>query len=104
MADMRLIVTGAAGRMGRMLIKAIAETPGVTLGAAIERKGAAALGADAGLLAGVGASGVLISDDPLPAMLARRRQSSISPLRRRASKWRRWPPRRASPMSSARPA
>ena len=37
MADMRLIVTGAAGRMGRMLIKAIAETPGVTLAAAIER-------------------------------------------------------------------
>ena len=38
MADMRLIVTGAAGRMGRMLIKAIAETPGVTLAAAIERR------------------------------------------------------------------
>jgi 4-hydroxy-tetrahydrodipicolinate reductase len=70
MADMRLIVTGAAGRMGRMLIKAIAETPGVTLAAAIERKGAAALGADASLLAGVGASGIMISDDPLPATLA----------------------------------
>lgn len=69
MADMRLIVTGAAGRMGRMLIKAIAETPGVTLAAALERHGAAALGADAGLLAGVGANGVTISDDPLPAML-----------------------------------
>ena len=37
---------------------------------AIERKGAAALGADAGLLAGVGASGIMISDDPLPATLA----------------------------------
>jgi len=69
MADMRLIVTGAAGRMGRMLIKAIAETPGVTLAAAIERHGAAAIGADASLLAGVGASGILISDDPLPATL-----------------------------------
>ena len=103
MADMRLIVTGAAGRMGRMLIKAIAETPGVTLAAAIERKGAAAIGADASLLAGVGASGILISDDP-----CRRRStptaSSISPPRRRASRWRRWPPRRASPMSSAPPA
>ena len=70
MADMRLIVTGAAGRMGRMLIKAIAETPDVTLAAAIEAKGAAALGADAGLIAGVGASGIMISDDPLPATLA----------------------------------
>ena len=70
MADMRLIVTGAAGRMGRMLIKAIAETPGVTLAAAIERRGAPALGEDAGLVAGVGANGIRISDDPLPATLA----------------------------------
>ena len=31
MSDMRLVVTGAAGRMGRTLIKAIHETPGVTL-------------------------------------------------------------------------
>ena len=69
MADMRLIVTGAAGRMGRMLIKTINETEGVTLVAALERSGAAALGQDAGLLAGVGANGVMISDDPLPAML-----------------------------------
>ena len=69
MVDMRLIVTGAAGRMGRMLIKAIAETPGVTLAAAIERKGALAIGADAGLIAGAGASGIMISDDPLPATL-----------------------------------
>ncbi len=41
MADMRLVVTGAAGRMGRMLVKTIAETPGVTLSAAIERAGRA---------------------------------------------------------------
>ena len=69
MAEMRLIVTGAAGRMGRMLVKAIAETPDVTLAAALERAGAPALGEDAGLLAGIGANGVKISDDPLPAML-----------------------------------
>ena len=30
MSDMRLIVAGAGGRMGRTLIKAIAETKGVT--------------------------------------------------------------------------
>jgi len=69
MADMRLVVMGAAGRMGRMLIKAIAETPGVTLAAAVERPGAAALGEDAGTLAGVGATGVVIVDDPLTALL-----------------------------------
>ena len=69
MADMRLVVTGAAGRMGRMLIKTIAETPGVALAAAIERAGSPALGEDAGLLAGVGATGVAITDDPLAALL-----------------------------------
>jgi 4-hydroxy-tetrahydrodipicolinate reductase len=69
MADMRLVVTGAAGRMGRMLVKTIAQTPGVALSAAIERAGAPALGQDAGLLAGAGATGVRISDDPLAAML-----------------------------------
>jgi 4-hydroxy-tetrahydrodipicolinate reductase len=69
MADMRLVVTGAAGRMGRMLVKLIAETPGVALAAAIERAGSAAIGEDAGQLAGLGATGVTISDDPLAAML-----------------------------------
>lgn len=69
MADMRLIVTGAAGRMGRMLVKMIVETPGVTLAAAIERAGSPAIGGDAGLLSGVGATGVTVADDPLAALL-----------------------------------
>ncbi|HEY5794293.1 MAG TPA: 4-hydroxy-tetrahydrodipicolinate reductase [Bosea sp. (in: a-proteobacteria)] len=67
---MRLVVVGAAGRMGRMLIKAIQEAPGCTLAAAIERPGSAWLGQDAGVLAGLPASGVLVSDDPLPAFAA----------------------------------
>jgi len=29
MSEMRLIVTGAAGRMGRMVVKTIQETPGL---------------------------------------------------------------------------
>ena len=69
MSDMRLIVTGAAGRMGRALIQAIAQTPGVALAGALERPGAAALGADAGVLAGVPTLGVALSDDPLPLMV-----------------------------------
>ena len=36
MSDMRLIVAGAGGRMGRTLIKAIAEAKGVVLAGAIE--------------------------------------------------------------------
>ena len=69
MGDMRLVVTGAAGRMGQMLVKAIAATEGVVLAAALERPGSPALGQDAGLLAGVGPLNVKISDDPLAALL-----------------------------------
>jgi 4-hydroxy-tetrahydrodipicolinate reductase len=69
MADMRLVVTGAAGRMGRMLIKTIHETPGAVLSGALEREGSIALGEDAGLLAGCGKAGVAISTDPLAAIL-----------------------------------
>lgn len=49
--------------MGRTLVRVVAETAGVTLAAAIERPGALALGEDAGLLAGVGALGVPVTDD-----------------------------------------
>ncbi|PPQ29917.1 4-hydroxy-tetrahydrodipicolinate reductase [Rhodoblastus sphagnicola] len=66
---MRLVVVGAAGRMGQMLVKAIAANEGATLGAALERPGSPALGRDAGELAGVGALGVKIADDPLHALL-----------------------------------
>jgi 4-hydroxy-tetrahydrodipicolinate reductase len=69
MADMRLVVTGAAGRMGRMMIKTIQETPGAVLSAALEREGSSALGDDAGLLAGCGKADVAISVDPLVAIL-----------------------------------
>jgi 4-hydroxy-tetrahydrodipicolinate reductase len=70
MSDMRLVVVGAAGRMGRMLIKAIHEAPGCTLSAAIERPGSPLLGQDVGVLAGLPASGVLVSDDAVPAFAA----------------------------------
>lgn len=64
--DMKLVVVGAGGRMGRMLIKSIAETDGVTLSGAIDQKGAPTLGKDAGVLAGLPALGVPVLDDPLP--------------------------------------
>ncbi|HEY1780101.1 MAG TPA: 4-hydroxy-tetrahydrodipicolinate reductase [Roseiarcus sp.] len=69
MADMRLVVTGAAGRMGRMLVKTIGETPGAVLCAALERGDSPALGRDAGLLAGSEATGVCVSADPLAAVV-----------------------------------
>jgi len=66
---MRLVVVGAAGRMGQMLVKAIAASDGATLCAALERAGAPALGRDAGEVAGLGPLGVTITDDPLNALL-----------------------------------
>ena len=69
MNEMRLVVAGASGRMGRMLVKTIHETKGARLVAALEAKGSLALGQDAGLLAGCGNMGVVISDDPLKALV-----------------------------------
>ena len=63
---MKLVVVGAAGRMGQSLIRAICETPGAELYGAIERPGAEALGKDAGALSGADTLGVTITDDPLP--------------------------------------
>lgn len=65
MADMGLVVVGAAGRMGRMLVKTIHETPGARLLGAVEAPGSSVLGQDAGTLAGVGALGVKVTDDAL---------------------------------------
>jgi 4-hydroxy-tetrahydrodipicolinate reductase len=63
MSAMGLVVVGAAGRMGRTLVRVIAETPGVRLVAAIERPGASEIGADAGELAGIGPNGAAIGTD-----------------------------------------
>jgi len=52
-------ITGAAGRMGRTLIEAIALAgDGLTLTGAIERPGSTLLGADSGELSGQGKNGV----------------------------------------------
>lgn len=70
MADMRLVVVGAAGRMGRTIVRLIGEMPGVVLAGALEHAQSPALGADAGTLAGVGALGVPVTDDPLALVVA----------------------------------
>ena len=67
MTDMGLVIVGAAGRMGQTLIRTIHAMQGVRVAAALERAGSAAVGKDAGELAGVGPIGVAITEDPLPA-------------------------------------
>src|SRR5215468_11003919 len=61
MSDMRLIVAGAGGRMGRTVIKAIAETDGVALAGAVDAPDSILIGRDAGELAGVGRNGIAVS-------------------------------------------
>jgi 4-hydroxy-tetrahydrodipicolinate reductase len=63
---MLLAVMGAAGRMGRELIRTIQETEGCELAGAVERPGSPFLGKDAGEVAGVGHLGVPIVSDALP--------------------------------------
>lgn len=57
-----IAITGASGRMGRALVQAASQGEGLRLTGATERTGSAALGADAGELAGVGRLGVAIRD------------------------------------------
>src|SRR6186713_137172 len=63
MADMRLIVAGAGGRMGRALVRVISETPGAVVTGALEAPGSALLGKDSGVLAGLPENGVKLSAD-----------------------------------------
>ncbi|MAM12782.1 MAG: 4-hydroxy-tetrahydrodipicolinate reductase [Rhizobiaceae bacterium] len=66
---MKLVVVGASGRMGQTLIRVISETEGAVLHAAVDRPESPARGKDAGELAGVGALGVPVTDDPLKAFV-----------------------------------
>src|ERR1700760_5189660 len=63
MSEMRLIVAGAGGRMGRALTRVISETPGAVITGALEAPGSELLGKDAGVLAGLPANGVALSAD-----------------------------------------
>ncbi len=58
-----ILVTGAAGRMGRNLITAVYEAEGTRLTAATERKGSSMVGVDAGELAGLEKNNVALVDD-----------------------------------------
>jgi 4-hydroxy-tetrahydrodipicolinate reductase len=60
---MKIAVMGAAGRMGRELIRAIAAEPGCTISGATETAGSPVLGNDIGSLAGIEPIGVTVSSD-----------------------------------------
>ena len=55
-----IAVIGAAGRMGKALIEAIAATEGAHLSAALEHPDSSLIGADAGELAGIGRNNIQV--------------------------------------------
>jgi 4-hydroxy-tetrahydrodipicolinate reductase len=59
----RIVITGASGRMGANLLRAVSEGEGTELAGAVDRPGAETVGRDAGELAGTGPLGVAVSDD-----------------------------------------
>jgi len=59
---MKIAIAGASGRMGQMLIDTVLRTPGVTLGAALDRPGSDVVGQDAGVKLGK-TTGVIVTDD-----------------------------------------
>ena len=61
--SIKIIVTGAAGRMGKMIIQTCVKDPDVKIVAGIEQAGSPFLGKDAGETAGVGSLGAVIVDD-----------------------------------------
>jgi 4-hydroxy-tetrahydrodipicolinate reductase len=63
-----IVVNGASGRMGQMLVRVVSESAGATLVGAIERAGHDWIGQDIGVAMGGAPLGVVVTDDPLEAM------------------------------------
>lgn len=61
---MKIGIVGCAGRMGRMLVKAVHETEGAELSAGSEQPGSEFISQDPAVLAGLPASDLEIMDDP----------------------------------------
>jgi len=66
MSKLRIVVAGAGGRMGRTLIRAVAQSADMEISGALEAHGHPDLGADAGTLAGLPPLKLALTDDPLP--------------------------------------
>jgi len=59
----RAAVSGACGRVGKAVIRAIHDTSGIVLSGALERKGHPDIDCDPGIIAGCGAGGLLVTSD-----------------------------------------
>lgn len=62
-----IVITGASGRMGQMLVKGVTASDKARLVGCVERAGHAWIGRDVGECMGGAALGVTVTDDPLEA-------------------------------------
>jgi 4-hydroxy-tetrahydrodipicolinate reductase len=67
---LKLAIAGAGGRMGRVLTRIVTETTGCEIAGGLEAKGSPHIGTDMGLLSGIAALNVKISDDASAVMMA----------------------------------
>ncbi|MDO5613319.1 MAG: 4-hydroxy-tetrahydrodipicolinate reductase [Paracoccus sp. (in: a-proteobacteria)] len=58
-----IVITGCSGRMGQMLVRAVADSPDARLAGALERPGSGWIGRDVGEAMGGAPLGVVVSDD-----------------------------------------
>ena len=65
MSDYRIAVLGAAGRMGRELVRAVQSTQGCVLAGGADAPQCNAIGSDLGTLAGLEPLGLALTGDPL---------------------------------------
>ncbi|WP_116133075.1 4-hydroxy-tetrahydrodipicolinate reductase [Tropicimonas sp. IMCC34043] len=63
-----IVVMGASGRMGQMLVREVRAHPGLRLVGAVERPGGDWVGKDIGTAMGGQPAGVIVTDDALEAM------------------------------------
>src|SRR6201992_4275916 len=68
MSELKIVVTGASGRMGRTLIREIAQGSGITLCGALEMEGHPNWGMAPGSRAGMQPNGIKLTADPLPLL------------------------------------
>src|SRR3984893_11869492 len=70
MAEMKIAVLGAAGRMGQALTRTVAATASCVVAGGIEAKGSPAVGRDLGEMARLEPLGIAITEDPWPVFAA----------------------------------
>ena len=63
MADLKVAIAGAGGKMGQANIRAVMATPGLQLHAAFDRAGAPIIGKEAG-----DTTGIVVTDDVVAAL------------------------------------